>query len=75
MEEVDFSDITTPVNYHELSKIAIRWADGVIQNCENVDPSLIEYAHSLGKPVLDYKTGTEYADACSEFYNKLYNQD
>ena len=74
MEEVDFSDINTPVNYRELTKMAIKWSDGVIQNYENVDPELIEYAHSLGKPVLDYKTGTEYADACSEFYNQLYSQ-
>ena len=75
MEEVDFSDIDTPVNYHELSKIAIRWADGVIQDCEDADPTLIEYARKLGKPVLDYKTGPEYADACSEFYNQLYSQE
>ena len=75
MEEVDFSDIDTPVNHHELSKIAIRWADGVIQDCEDADPMLIEYAHKLGKPVLDYKTGPEYADACSEFYNQLYSQE
>ena len=75
MDEVDFSDIANPVNYHELSKIAIRWADGVIQNSENVDPTLVDYAHSLGKPVLEYKTDTEYADACSEFYNQLYSQE
>ena len=75
MEEVDFSDIATPVTYQELSKIAIRWSDGVIQNSENTDPALIEYARSLGKPILEYKTGKEYADACSDFYNQLYNQD
>ena len=75
MEEVDFSDITTPVGYQELSKIAIRWADGIVVNSENANPTLIEYARSLGKPMLDYKTGTEYADACSEFYNQLYSQE
>ena len=71
MEEVDFSDINTPVNFNELTKIAIRWSDGVIQNDENVDPALIAYAQSLGKPVLEYKQGSEYADACSNFYNQL----
>ena len=75
MNEADLSEIATPVNYHELSKIAIRWADGVIQNSENVNPALIDYARSLGKPVLEYKTGAEYADACSEFYNQFYNQE
>ena len=71
MEEVDFSDINTPVNFNELTKIAIRWSDGVIQNDENVDPALIAYAQSLGKPILEYKQGSEYADACSNFYNQL----
>ena len=75
MEEVDFSEFTSPINYHELSKMAIRWADGVIENCENADPALVEYARSLGKPVLEYKTGAEYADACSNFYNQLCEQE
>ena len=75
MEEIDFSEFTSPINYHELSKMAIRWADGVIENCENADPALVEYARSLGKPVLEYKTGAEYADACSNFYNQLCEQE
>lgn len=75
MEEVDFSGIETPVTYHELSKIAIKWSDGVILNSENIDATLVEYAHSLNKPVLEYKTGEEYGDACSEFYNQLSSQE
>ena len=42
-----------------------------VEYSENVDPALVEYAQSLGKPVLAHKTGSEYADACSKFYNKL----
>ena len=72
MEDIEFDGIATPVTYQELSKIAIRWADGVVLNCENVDPTLLEYAQSLNKPILEYKTGAEYADACSEFYNQLH---
>ena len=71
MEEVDFSDVATPVNYQELTKLAIKWADGVILNSENVDQSLVDYAASLNKPMLEYKTGAEYADSCSAFYNQL----
>ena len=72
MDEVDFSDIATPVTYHELSKLAIKWADGVVLNCENPDASLVEYAQSLGKPMLEYKSGAEYAESCSAFYNQLH---
>ncbi len=75
METVDFSDISGAVGYQELSKIAIRWSDGVVLNCENADPTLIDYARSLNKPVLEYKTGEEYADACSAFYNQLCDQE
>ncbi len=75
MEEVDFSDITTPVGYQELCKIAIRWSDGVVLSSENTDPTLIEYARSLDKPVLEYKTGKEYALACNDFYNQLCEQE
>lgn len=72
MEDVDFSDVVTPVGYHELTKLAIKWADGIILNSENVDQALIDYAQSLNKPVLEYKTGTEYSDSCSAFYNQLH---
>lgn len=71
MDEADLNTITSPVDYKELTKLAIQWCDGVIQDSENVDPALVEYAQSLGKPVLAHKTGSEYADACSEFYNQL----
>ena len=71
MEDVDFNAVATPVTYQELTKLAIQWSDGVIQDDENVDPALIAYAQSLGKPVLEFNRGSEYADACSEFYNQL----
>lgn len=72
MEDVDFSDIATPVDYRELSKIAIKWSDGVVVNSENADPALVDYARSLNKPILEYKTGAEYAESCSTFYSLLH---
>ena len=72
MEDVDFTDITSPVGYHELSKLAIKWADGVIIDSENADQTLVDYARSLGKPMLEYKTDTEYTEGCSEFYNQIH---
>ena len=73
MEEVDLNDIAMPINYQELTKLAIKWADGVIVNSENVDQTLVDYAQSLNKPMLEYKTGAEYADSCSAFYNQLHD--
>ena len=73
MEEVDLNDIAMPISYQELTKLAIKWADGVIVNSENVDQTLVDYAQSLNKPMLEYKTGAEYADSCSAFYNQLHD--
>ena len=73
MEEADFSDIATPVSYQELTKMAIKWADGVVLNSENVNPTLVEYARSLDKPMLEYKTGAEYTEACHNFYEQLFD--
>ena len=73
MEEVDFSNITEPVGYKELSKIAIKWADSVVVNSANVDPELVEYARSLNKPVQEYMEGAEYAEACGNLYKEINN--
>lgn len=75
MEAVDFSGINVPVNHTELSKLAIRWADGIILNSENVNPELVEYARSLGKPCLDFQSAEHYVDACEEFYGQLCTSD
>ena len=75
MDEVDFSDIATPVTYNELSKLAIKWADAVVINSEDTDPALVEYARSLNKPIQEYKTGAEYADSCSALYNQLHEEN
>ena len=72
MDEGDFADITTPVGYQELSKIAIKWSDGVVVSSENVDAELIEYARSLGKPVMEHKTGAEYNESCCALYDQLH---
>ena len=73
MEEVDFCDVTTPVGYQELTKMAIKWADGVVVNCENPNTELVEYARSLDKPMLEYLTGAEYTEACHNFYEQLFD--
>lgn len=65
------ADVATPVTYNELARLAIRHCDGVILNGDNIDPSLIEYAESLGKPVLEKQTDEEYAAACNNMYDTV----
>jgi starch synthase len=66
--------IETPTTYEELAKIAIRYSDGVIVNGENISPELLEYAKSLGKPILEKQTEEAYAEACSNFYETFYDE-
>lgn len=60
--------VGAPTTYEELAKLAIRYSDGVVENGENVSPELMEYARSLGKPVLSKQSSDDYSNACIDFY-------
>ena len=68
----DLGDLKEPVDYAALCKLAVDYSDGVIQNSEKVDESIIEYARQSGKLVLDYQNPENYADACNEFYDQVW---
>lgn len=70
--EKDIASLETPVNYVNLCKLAIDYSDGVIQNSETVNESIIEYARQSGKLVLDYQSSDKYADACDKFYDQVW---
>jgi starch synthase len=74
MQEDAVSDIAIPVTYNELAKLAIRYSDGIIVNGDNVPAELVEYAKSLGKPVLPKPADEEYANACNGFYDTVFTQ-
>lgn len=63
--------IAEPSSYEELAKLAIKYCDGIIINGDNVSPALVEYAKSLGKPVLPKPADEEYAEACNNFYETI----
>lgn len=69
---IDLLDGTvTPTTYEELAKLAIRYSDGVIVAGDNVSPSLIKYAQSIGKPVLPKPNEEEHNEACNNFYDTI----
>lgn len=68
----DLKSITgSPVDYVALSKLAIDYADAVVQSSPNADPELVEYARQSGKPFLPYQSDENPAAAYAEFYNSL----
>ena len=54
-----------------LAKLAIRYSDGITVNGDNIPESLIEYARSLGKPVLTKQSAEEFNAACNNFYDTI----
>jgi len=63
--------IPTTATYKDLCKLAISYADGVIQNSPDVDPELLEYAREIGVPVLEYQPMETFADAIKNFYEEI----
>ncbi len=67
----DVNDVCqTQYTQTELMKIATKFSDGIIIDKPEVDPSIVEYAKSIGVPVLAYQ-GEEYAQAYSDFYETV----
>lgn len=64
----DLANVPQPVDFVTLNKLAIDYADGIVQQSEHVNPEVLEYARQSGKPFLEYP-GDNYADACNSFYN------
>ena len=65
MQEEAVSEVEIPITYNELAKLAIRYSDGIIINGDNVSQELVDYAKSLGKPVLPKPAEEDYHNACN----------
>ncbi|WP_121665903.1 glycogen/starch synthase [Mesonia aquimarina] len=57
-------------NYENLMKTAIDNSDAVIKGSAEIPSSLDEYMEAIDKPVLDFKSKEEFAQAYQEFYLK-----
>lgn len=69
----DIKDICSAAYGHtELEKIGVKFSDGVIVEKPGVDASIIDYAKSLGLPVLEATEGGDFKQAYSDFYETLY---
>ena len=67
----DLKMVNDTVNYEELCKLAVAYSDGVIQNSQNVNQKVLEFAKSINVPVLEYQSEDAYADAVNAFYDKV----
>ena len=69
-EDLNFTD--KPIDFSELTKLAIRFSDGVIQASETMQPDILEYTKNAGIPFLPYQDPENYIDAYNEFYDVVW---
>lgn len=65
----DISILKNPINYTTLCKLAVEYSDGIIQQSPNANQEVLDYARSLGKPILEYQNDDNFADRCNSFYD------
>jgi starch synthase len=58
-------------DFVSVSKLAIKYSDGIIIGSEDINAELAKYLGTINKPVLEYKDETEYIDAYNDFYDKI----
>ena len=72
VEDEKLEDLALP-SYENLYRFVIDYADGIVISSANADQSLVEYARSSGKPVLEYQdpASAECFDNYNSFYENL----
>lgn len=67
--------IESPVSYAQLTRLAINYSDGVIQNSADANQTLIQYAQERGLPTLPYQGEEGYEDAFNAFYDQVWGSE
>ncbi len=71
----DVAVLKSPINYATLCKLAIDFSDGIVLHSQHVNADVVAYARQQGKPILDYHTPDSMADACNDFYDKVWGEE
>jgi len=80
-KKIKSDGINEELNYYKeatfenISKAAIDFSDRIIIGCPDMNPQILKYAHSSGKPLLGYHDFDTYIDAFSDFYDDILIQD
>lgn len=64
-----------PVDYVTLNKLAIDYADALMQITEDTDPEILDYAVKSGKPFLSYVSEKSRKESQTNFYRSLIGAD
>ncbi|MEG1616282.1 MAG: glycogen/starch synthase [Bacteroidales bacterium] len=76
LDGIEDSDIEAiknkKISFADLSKLAIKYSDGVIQGSENINPEVLESAKNSGLPFLTHQQPDNYIDAYNDFYDVVW---
>lgn len=67
----DDTELVDDPSYVNISKLAIQYADAVIQGSPKINSEITEFIESSGKLFLDYQPEHTYIDTYNEFYDKI----
>lgn len=72
IEQEDVSSLSGETDFVKLTDFAIKYADGVIQSSENINPEILTSAQNSGKPFLGFNTDfAQWTSEINEFYEKF----
>jgi starch synthase len=68
----DLAGLKHEASFVSLTKLAIDFADGVVQGSESINPEITEYISTLtGKPFLPYYPKDSYINEVNKFYDTV----
>lgn len=70
ISEEDVADIKEP-NYLNITKLALKYADGIIIGSEKIDPAVTAEIENSKLPVLGYQGEEEYVEEYNKFYDRI----
>jgi starch synthase len=73
MTDKDLQLIKTSTDFASLSRLAIRYSDGVIQGSPDISKEISDYVEKENKPFLSYQPESSYIDAYNDFYDQIFN--
>ncbi len=68
----DLAKLKEPITYTDICKLAVDYADGIIQQSPNANEAVLQYARDNGKPVLEYQEPDFFPEACNKFYELVW---
>jgi len=67
----DLQDLNGVIDHTAMTKLAMRYSDGVIQGSEIMSPELLEVTAELDVPFLAYQEGDCYIESYNDFYDQI----